>query len=209
MPNRKRNNHYEKKIRNFLIKLALLLVIILGLFRLNAEKADDTQTTKTLENRFETVTRYNFIRDIAPLAVKAHQKYKILPSITLAQAALESDFGQSLLARKYHNLFGIKAYGDVPTVNLNTQEYENGKWITISGKFRVYASDADSVNGHSRLFANGTTWNPKQYAKVLAAKDYKTAAKALHTSGYATDPTYSDKIIQMIETYHLNQFDNK
>ena len=95
----------------------------------------------------------------------------------------------------------------MPTVNLATQEFANGKWITISGKFRVYASDKASVEGHSRLFANGTTWNPKQYAAVLAAKDDKTGAKALVKSGYATDPAYASKIISMIETYNLDKYD--
>lgn len=73
--------------------------------------------------------------------------------------------------------------------------------------FRVYPNFADSVSAHTQLFLYGTTWNAKQYASVLSATDYKTAAKAVQSSGYATDPTYADKLINMIETYHLNQYD--
>ena len=101
----------------------------------------------------------------------------------------------------------MKASGNVPKVSLETQEYENGQWITIQGVFRVYPNYADSVSAHTQLFLYGTTWNAKQYASVLSATDYKTAAKTVQSSGYATDPTYADKLINMIETYHLNQYD--
>jgi mannosyl-glycoprotein endo-beta-N-acetylglucosaminidase len=63
------------------------------------------------------------------------------------------------------------------------------------------------MDDHTQLFVNGTDWNAKQYADVLAATDYKTAAKALQSSGYATDPDYADKIINVIETYNLEQYD--
>lgn len=201
----KRKNRY--KIWPFLTKLGIIILLILGFTAYNLMKTSDAQTTSALASQVQTVTRYNFIRELAPAALQAQKEDKILPSLTLAQACLESDFGQSLLASKYHNLFGVKAYGNVPTVKLDTQEFENGKWITISGQFRVYATDEASVLGHSKLFVNGTTWNPNQYAAVLNAKDYKAAAKAVQTSGYATDPAYSAKLIQIIESYQLQKHD--
>ena len=61
---------------------------------------------------------------------------------------------------------------------------------------------------HTLLFVNGVDWDPYLYQGVLLASDYKTAALALQTAGYATDPDYANKIINVIESYNLNQYDN-
>jgi len=203
----KRKNKHSLKFLLVILQVLVVLGVLGGLMAARVDDTTDNLTDAGLKDQLTTMTEYGFIQDIGPLAQKAYQKYKILPSLTLAQAILESDFGQSGLAAKYHNLFGVKAYGNVPTVSLDTQEFENGQWITIKGQFRVYDNWQDSVNGHSQLFVEGTTWNPKQYASVLAAKDYKTAAKAVQTSGYATDPDYSTKLISIIEKYKLNSYD--
>lgn len=63
------------------------------------------------------------------------------------------------------------------------------------------------MNAHTKLFVEGTTWNPQQYAAVLAADNYRDAAFALQASGYATDPTYPEKLIELIQQYKLDQFD--
>lgn len=154
-------------------------------------KGQQRSTTVTAPTQQEIEAQ--FIKKMVPLAQAAYHKSGVLPSIVIAQASLESNFGQSKLASQYHNLFGIKAYGNVPSVNLETQEYVSGQWLTISGKFRTYASDVESVDAHTTLMTKGTSWNSKQYASVIAAKDYKSAANALYASGYATDPTYAQK----------------
>lgn len=205
MSNYKKRRPRRTKIS--LINSILTLLFLTLLFVYSDKDTQESRTTADLENQYSTMVKTNFISEIAPLAQEAYRKYNILPSITLAQAALESDFGQSTLASKYHNLFGVKAYGNVPTVSLDTQEFENNQWITIKGSFRVYDNYQASVEGHSKLFTQGTDWNPNQYASVLAAKDYVTAAKAVQSSGYATDPAYADKLIEMIKTYKLDQFD--
>ena len=206
---RKKQQHWTNKITRFIAKLILVILMIAGISKFSSTQTNDNPTSKTLATQVQQVTQYHFIRTIAPIVKTTSAPYHLLSSITLAQACLESDFGQSSLASQYHNLFGVKAYGDVPKIKLDTKEFVNGKWITISGSFRVYENDTASIQGHARLLANGTTWNPKQYAAVLQAKDYKTAANAHYTSGYATDPTYAKKIIAMIETYHLDQYDAK
>jgi len=123
------------------------------------------------------------------------------------QETLESDWGNSTLASKYKNLFGIKAFGNEEKVNLETKEYINEEWITIQGDFRVYSSWEQSMDDHTALFVNGVDWNPALYANVITATNYIEAAHALQAAGYATDPTYADKIIHVIETYQLNQYD--
>lgn len=206
----KKRRTSRSKVRTFFrltIQLLIFLFVVANLLNFRNIYTRDYRNATELAAQVETITEYNFIRTIAPYAQESQEKYGVLASLTLAQAALESNFGQSGLAAKYYNIFGIKAYGDVPTVSLETQEFENNKWITVKAPFRVYDNWKQSVEGHAYLFTKGTTWNPKQYASVLAAKNYKEAAKAVQTSGYATDPTYTEKLIEMIESYGLNQYD--
>lgn len=133
----------------------------------------------------------------------------MLPSIILGQAILESNWGKSTLASKYNNLFGIKAYGDQKKVSLETKEFVNEEWITIQGDFKVYDSWEQSMDDHTQLFVQGVDWNPALYEKVITAINYQEAAQALQEAGYATDPGYAQKIIQVIETYQLNQYDRR
>nr|WP_225047848.1 glycoside hydrolase family 73 protein [Lacticaseibacillus kribbianus] len=148
-----------------------------------------------------------FITRLAPYAQTLHTQYHVLPSITLAQAILESDWGRSTLASEYHNLFGIKGSDPAKTKLLATKEYVNDQWVTVKARFAVYDSDVASMKAHALLFVNGTAWNKNQYAAVIAARDYKTAAQALKTAGYATDPDYPAKLISVVETYDLARYD--
>lgn len=148
-----------------------------------------------------------FIDEIAPHAKVIQERHNILPSIILGQAILESDWGQSQLAATYGNLFGIKAYGDGDKVNLGTSEFVNGKWIEIKADFRVYPNWQASMDDHALLFVNGVDWNPNLYHGVIEATTYQEAAQALQEAGYATDPDYRQKIVGVIETYGLHQYD--
>lgn len=148
-----------------------------------------------------------FIKRLAPYAQTLQAQYQVLPSITLAQAILESDWGNSTLAKDYHNLFGIKDDDPANSRLLKTQEYQDGKWVTVEARFRVYPSDQASMKAHALLLVNGPRWNPHLYDRVRQATDFATAAKALQSAGYATDPTYADKLIRLIKTYDLSRYD--
>ncbi|CAK8053607.1 glycoside hydrolase family 73 protein [Eupransor demetentiae] len=148
-----------------------------------------------------------FITQLAPYARQAQRQYRVLASISLAQAILESDWNRSELSKNYHNLYGIKASGNQAGVQLATDEYVDGQWIKVSGRFAVYDSWQDSIDAHARLLAQGTSWNPSQYQHVLAANNYQEAATALVKDGYATDPDYASKIISLIKTWQLAQYD--
>ena len=150
----------------------------------------------------------HFIAQLAPYAQQLYREYHVLPSITLAQAILESNWGTSTLATKYHNLFGVKGEDPHNTQLLTTQEYVNGQWQTITGRFRVYPSYQAAMLDHALLFVHGTSWNGQQYADVLHANNYHTAAQALLTDGYATDPNYPQKLLKIITKYHLEQYDH-
>ncbi|WP_157454901.1 glycoside hydrolase family 73 protein [Carnobacterium maltaromaticum] len=148
-----------------------------------------------------------FIEKISAYAKVLQSEYGVLPSISIAQAILESNWGNSELSEKYNNFYGIKGSEEANTVLMNTKEFVDEEWIEINGRFRIYESWQDSMNAHTKLFVEGTTWNPQQYAAVLAADNYRDAAFALQASGYATDPTYPEKLIELIQQYKLDQFD--
>lgn len=196
----------KKKINLPLILFGMLLIGVAFVFSL-ATLADFSGEPEPVATKESSMSRQEFIDRLVPHARELQAGYGVLPSIIIGQAALESNFGQATLASKYNNLFGVKAFGDQPKVNLETQEYLDGQWVTIKGDFRVYESWDESMDAHTRLFVNGVDWDPQKYEPVLLAKDYKEAAHALQQAGYATDPTYADKIIGMIEEYRLDQYD--
>lgn len=131
---------------------------------------------------------------------------KILPSVIVAQAILESARGTSELARKANNLFGIKGNYNGQSYTVKTKEYLNGKWTTVNAAFKKYPSYCESIIDHGNFFTS-TPWRTQNYKRVLNAKDYKTQAKALQACGYATDPQYANKLINLIETNNLSSLD--
>lgn len=131
----------------------------------------------------------------------------VLASVTVAQAILESGWGQSALASApYHNLFGIKkGFGWTgAVVNMNTSEFENGKWVTVVAPFRAYGSQMASFQDHTNfLLANS------RYAAngVTNAPNYIAMATGLQAAGYATAPTYASALINLVERYNLQSLD--
>lgn len=164
-------------------------------------------TQNPSEEPVQDTSSEDFIEALAPHAKSIQRRHGILPSIILGQAILESDWGKSELSRKYHNLFGMKAYGDGEKVLLKTKEYTNDKWIEVEAEFKVYENWEASMDDHAALFVNGVSWDSNLYQEVLLADNYQQAATALQKAGYATDPDYSNKIIGVIEGYELQQYD--
>lgn len=187
-----------KRYRKLILCLCVGIIALGGLTRIGLN---------VNQSKKEQLSHEAFIQELAPTAEKMDQRYHVSASISLAQAILESDWGKSELAARYNNLFGVKAALWEPHVKLETKEYENGKWITVTAAFRTYWSWEESMEDHAKLMVNGTDWNQKQYEKVIQAKDYRQAAYALQQAGYATDPTYAEKLISMIETYQLYRYD--
>ncbi|MDK2780390.1 MAG: hypothetical protein PWP61_687 [Trichococcus sp.] len=149
-----------------------------------------------------------FINKIASSAVTTWTTHHILPSITIAQAALESAWGTSKLALEANNLYGIKASPDWlgEVYAINTAEYGDEGWHTVTANFRKYASWLDSTNDHGAFFTS-TEWRKENYKNVVGETDYKKASQALRAAGYATDPGYPAKLISIIENYNLSRFD--
>lgn len=152
--------------------------------------------------------RVDFVEELVPTAQALQREYGVLASVSLAQAMLESDFGQSQLASEHYNLYGVKTDFDDPQgAQYPTLEFYEGEWIEIIDTFKVYDSWHDAMREHAELITYGTSWNEDQYQAVLAGSTYQEQARGLQESGYATDPTYSDKIINMIEEWDLDRYD--
>ena len=153
------------------------------------------------------MTKQEFINRLAPMAVADMNKTKILASLTLAQAALETGWGGSGIMMKANALFGIKAAGSWKgkVFSSKTQEcYDGVNFTTITDLFRAYDSWEESVADHSALFTG-----LKRYAAVVGETDYKKACKAVHAAGYATAPTYADTLIAIIEQNKFYDFDKQ
>ena len=148
-----------------------------------------------------------FIEAMAPVAQESYKEHGVLPSITLAQGIIESARGKSGLTVQGNNLFGIKA--DIswtgPVIEMNTQEFVNGQYITVVARWRVYDRWEDSILDHGKFLKENIRY---EQAGVFNAKNYKEQAEALLRAGYATDPNYSNKLCSMIESYSLDQYDN-
>ena len=142
-----------------------------------------------------------FINEVAHGAIETYQEYGILPSITIAQAILETGWGKSRIG---NNIFGIKAGSSWKgkTRTAQTSEYINGKWVSTTATFRDYDSVAESIMDHAELVGTAS-----RYEAVRNAKDYKEAARALQEAGYATDPEYAQKLINIIEQNNLTMYD--
>jgi len=119
----------------------------------------------------------------------------------MAQAALESAWGESKLTSLGNNLFGIKGKGDAGSGTYLTKEFVDGKYIQIEAEFAHYSTWGASVAAHTSLLLKS------RYAPFRAAKSYVEAAQKLHECGYATDPKYPEKLIGLIEKYGLQKFD--
>jgi LysM repeat protein len=144
---------------------------------------------------------------IAKVAALTKADTRVLPSLTIAQAILESAWGESGLTEKANALFGIKATKSWKgkCYSAKTKEcYDGVNMVDEVAAFRAYDSWADSVADHTAFLCKYSRYKP-----VLAAKDYKTACKAIQAAGYATDPAYASKLIALIEKYNLNQYDEK
>lgn len=153
------------------------------------------------------MSKEKFIKDIAPYAQKIQKEFKILPSVVIAQACLESGYGTSLLANQGKNIFGTKGDFKGESVIIQTMEYVNGVPVQVWNKFRKYPTWEESLRDLANLYVKGTSWNRSLYTAVIGEKDYKKALKAIFDAGYASDPKYIEKLVSLIETSDLTKYD--
>ena len=167
-------------------RLILTFVCLLGILSLQAQ---------TRNKQYE-----EYIKKYRDIAVEEMKKYHIPASITLAQGLLESGAGQSTLARKSNNHFGIKCGSDWKGKSVRHDDDERNEC------FRAYKHPKQSYEDHSKFLVS----RPR-YASLFKLKmtDYKGWAKGLKKAGYATNPRYAEQLIGIIELYDLDKYDKK
>lgn len=148
----------------------------------------------------ELDTRMEYVENYSPYAIQNMRMYKIPASITLAQGILESGSGNSELARKSNNHFGIKCGSNwTGGKTYHDDDAENEC-------FRTYKTVLDSYNDHSEFLTKN-----KRYSNLFILKidDYKSWAKGLSKAGYATNPNYASRLITIIEELKLYSYDEE
>ncbi|MFS2224017.1 flagellar assembly peptidoglycan hydrolase FlgJ [Pantoea sp. B65] len=144
----------------------------------------------------------DFIASLTQPAQQASAASGIPHHLILAQAALESGWGQRQImtrdGKPSYNLFGIKANSSWQgeKTEITTTEYENGVAKKVQANFRVYNSYAEALTDYVNLLSS----NPR-YAAVANASTAEQGAMALQAAGYATDPKYADKLVGMIQQF--------
>jgi peptidoglycan hydrolase-like protein with peptidoglycan-binding domain len=147
--------------------------------------------------------KIEFISSIKEGALEGFSQHKILPSLTIAQAILESAWGSSELTRKANNLFGVKASPawTGKKITMKTAEWYRGERQLVDAEFRYYDSLGGSIEDHNILLSQS------RYKSVRECEHYIEASKKIYQCGYATDPAYPEKLIKIIEENRLYEFD--
>ncbi len=174
-------NKPNKQVTSLLITTVILLLV----------------TGLTAQKR---ITTPKYIETYKDIAIKKQKKYGIPASITLAQGILESGSGNSKLARKAKNHFGIKCH-----------KGWNGKTFHMDDDaknecFRKYKKVEDSYNDHSKFLTQRGRYS---FLFDYKTTDYKKWAYGLKKAGYATNPKYPQLLIKIIEKYNLDKYDKK
>ena len=142
----------------------------------------------------------SFVRAVLPEARRAAQALGVDPRVLVAQSALETGWGQSILSdhagRSSHNLFNIKAgsYWEGRSVGVTTLEFSNGIAQQQRARFRAYGSFAESFADYIALLKS----QPRYAAALANADDPSRFMRSLQQAGYATDPDYARKVMELL-----------
>lgn len=158
----------------------------------------------TGKTRFRT--RQEFVDTMMPMAEAAAKRLGVDPKFLVAQAALETGWGKHMVKQadgsNSNNLFGIKSHGwDGGSAPAVTQEFVNGKAVTETAKFRTYDSFADSFHDYVNFLQSND-----RYDKALSTNgNSERFMQSLQQAGYATDPQYARKVIQIARNMNTYQ----
>lgn len=195
-----------------------IIWIILAIFQSffwgfkNYAEVDDA-TGKEIESsrinyaKITSKEKQEFVKEASKIAKNIQVKYWIPYEVTVAQAILESGWGQSSLAKKHGNYFGIKAFWKWEFVTMATKEEVNGKTVTIKDGFKKFKNMEESFYWYAEFltkneryrpaFAYGENINPKpaHYPEKYIWLDREKFAREIAKAWYATDSKYASKVI--------------
>jgi flagellar protein FlgJ len=152
------------------------------------------------------LSRDNFVAELAPLAEQVATRLGVDKNVVLAQAALETGWGQHITGRgemSSNNLFNIKADArwEGPSVRVSTLEYRQGVAVREQASFRAYGDFQQSFEDYAKFLES----NPR-YGQALAnGSDPQEFIRELQAAGYATDPNYADKILSIMQRIATDQ----
>ena len=184
----------SKSMVNMLNKTFSLIAMLFAISLL----INSCKTTKAPTKTYVSQSRKDYILKYRDLAIREMNRTGIPASITLGQGILESGDGNSNLARKANNHFGIKCHSDWTGKKFKHDDDKKNEC------FRKYNSAEDSYRDHSDFLTG-----KQRYASLfdLDPADYKAWAKGLKKAGYATHPKYDHLLIGIIESNQLYQYD--
>ena len=188
-------------------------VVNAGLVLFASASTLSTLTAPKVTVQAQTATQQNFLSTIGGYARDIAKNNDLYASVMIAQAILESGWGQSGLASApNYNLFGIKGDYNGNSVRMDTLEDDgSGNYYAAKEPFRKYSNYGESLSDYASLLTgdnNPNSWRYKFYygARVSATNSYQDATQHL-TGRYATDTRYASKLNQLIQTYGLTQYD--
>ena len=146
-----------------------------------------------------------FIAVVAPIAQQSMKRTGIPASFTIAQAALESGWGTSKTTVNARNLFNVKAdkAWKGPTWDMPSTEHVAGKDVVQPAKWRSYPDWLSCIEDHASFLLT----NPRYKPAFACSGDCAAFARAVAAAGYATDPNYVTKIMAVVKSHNLIQYD--
>lgn len=151
-----------------------------------------------------TKKQSDFIEMIGHAAVSYYSDYGILPSLTIAQAILESNWGKSGLSKDCYNFFGMKWSKDC---GCDYKEYKtkeqkkDGTYVTITARFRKYKNVSEGIRGYYDFLQY------KRYQNLRGVIDYNKACDLIRQDGWATSLSYAQNLKKYIKQYNLDEYD--
>lgn len=165
------------------------------------------------------LTEAERIEKIAPLYQESMKKTGLLASVGIAQFCLESGYGTTDLAEFANNLHGMKktlsgntwegsVWDAVSVYGKESPEVYNGVATMVYSEFRKYTRCEDSIADRAAYFANAMNGPEKRYKGIVGNKDYKAVINTIKSGGYATDPLYVEKLVNLVERWNLYRYDD-
>jgi len=194
-------NANESMIRGKMLPLAALRLQPVDQISVTGLSQNELRGIKPIADKTGFETPEEFINHILPYAEKSAKELGVSPLVLVAQAALETGWGKAVTRHpdgsSSYNLFNIKADSrwDGSKVTKSTLEYDNGIAKYEKASFRSYDSYADSFDDYVDFLRSNN-----RYGSVLRHKgNDKVFIEDLHKAGYATDPNYADKVLNIMK----------
>lgn len=150
------------------------------------------------------MTKSKFLEQAKAAAIAASRESGLPPGVTVAQAALESNWGNSRLSREANNYFGIKAHGAHEWIELPTTEFRNGIAVRTAARFTRYMSMEACFADRDRLILTAPC-----YAQARACREEAEKFVRALAAHWATDPQYADKLLSIHARESLAAFDEQ